>query len=513
MKYDVDPKADTATADTWLLLAVSAIPFLIQLAGTLSPHYGYFIDEFYYIACSKRLAFGYVDHPPLSPWVLALTRPLLGTSLLGLRLPAFLAGSATAWLAGRLAMRLGGGRFAMAAAALLTGLSPVALGLSSFYSMNAFEPLLWTLVVYTLVRLVQTGNSHLWLTVGLLIGLAVENKHTAAAFVLALGLGVVATRARSMLRDGWLWAGVALAVALILPNVVWQIVNGWPSLEFYRAAQELKNVYSPPVRSLLALVVVVNVLAAPFWAVGLWYLISGRADRLAFLGVAAAAILVEYLAAGTSRPDRPFATFPLLFAAGAVWFARVVRGSAARSLVMAAVVTIGLAGVPLAVPLLPPPVLAKYVSAMGLTFQIERGKTSPLPQPLADRTGWESFLADIVRVYGALSPEDQQRALIYAPDYGHAGALELWGPSRGLPRVIASQNSYWHWSRGHTNTEVLIAIRPDPSVLRRLFRDVRQVGWIDCDYCMSWRSHMPIYVARGALVPIESIWAAAKDYE
>lgn len=32
-------------------------------------------DEFYYIACANRLAFGDVDHPPLAPALLALTRP------------------------------------------------------------------------------------------------------------------------------------------------------------------------------------------------------------------------------------------------------------------------------------------------------------------------------------------------------------------------------------------------------------------------------------------------------
>ncbi len=508
------PDTPLATGDRRWLLAISLLPFLLQVAGAFSPGYSYFIDEFYYIACSRHLALGYVDHPPLAAWLLALTRPAHHDSLLGIRVLAGLAQVGTVWTSGLLAWRLGGRRTAVVTTALLVGLCPVFLGITSFYSMNAFEPLLWTLVAYALVRIVQTRRSRLWLVVGLLVGLSFQNKHTVVAFVAALAVGVAVTRARAMLRDPWLWAGAALAVAIAAPNIAWQVANGWPSLEFYRAAQLEKNVYSSPLRSLVALVVVTNVAAAPMWIAGIAWLTRGPGRRqFAFLGVMGVVAIGEYLVSGSSRPDRPLAVFPLLFAAGAVSFEAVACRRPAWRWALAPVVLVSAAMAPLAEPLLPPPALARYVSALGLGFQAERGKRSPIPQTLADRTGWESFLDDVTRVYRSLPPAEQRQAILYAPDYGHAGALDLWGPSRGLPRVIASHNSYWHWSEGHTNTDVLIAIDPNPDVLRQLFRDVQPAGWVDCDYCMSWRSHMPIYVARGAIRPVESVWARARHYE
>lgn len=59
--------------------------FKLVLHLLFSGNYGYFRDELYYIACSDHLAFGYVDHPPLSIFILTLARGLPGDSLLAIR--------------------------------------------------------------------------------------------------------------------------------------------------------------------------------------------------------------------------------------------------------------------------------------------------------------------------------------------------------------------------------------------------------------------------------------------
>jgi hypothetical protein len=69
---------NSAKIDLLILAGLSLSLFLYHmLTGALSS-YGFFIDEFYYIACSKHLALGYVDHPPLSIFLLALSRWLSG---------------------------------------------------------------------------------------------------------------------------------------------------------------------------------------------------------------------------------------------------------------------------------------------------------------------------------------------------------------------------------------------------------------------------------------------------
>src|SRR5262252_3444514 len=99
-----------ARGATFALLAAVVLVHLPAMG-----RYGWFRDELYYVSCAKRLAWGYVDQPPLSIALLA------------------------AWLA----RRLGGGAFAQALAGVGVLASLVYLGMDHYYSMNALDPVLW----------------------------------------------------------------------------------------------------------------------------------------------------------------------------------------------------------------------------------------------------------------------------------------------------------------------------------------------------------------------------------
>src|SRR5271157_6581338 len=81
-----------ALSATAVILCITAFKFVIHLyAGR---HYGYFVDELYFLACSRHLAWGYVDQPPLTAAITWLVRALLGDSLPALRLLPAVAGAA-----------------------------------------------------------------------------------------------------------------------------------------------------------------------------------------------------------------------------------------------------------------------------------------------------------------------------------------------------------------------------------------------------------------------------------
>ncbi len=100
---------------TAILLVLAALPILIGVVTT-NDEWGFFSDEFYYLACSEHLAWGYVDHPPLSIALLALIRATLGDAIWALHLLPALAVAGAVFLTGLMARRLGAGAFGQALA-------------------------------------------------------------------------------------------------------------------------------------------------------------------------------------------------------------------------------------------------------------------------------------------------------------------------------------------------------------------------------------------------------------
>jgi 4-amino-4-deoxy-L-arabinose transferase-like glycosyltransferase len=497
--------------------AVAAALTAALTAATVLGPYGWFIDELYYLACAKRLAWGYVDHPPLSIAVLAGTTAVFGDAMWAVRLPAALAAGAAALCAALVARQLGGGAFAQALAALCVACAPAALVMGSFFSMNAFELVLWPAAALVLLRLHPRADARGWLVFGLLMGLALLNKHTSILFLAAIGASLLLVPARAHLRTPWPWLAGLVAALVLAPNLFWQQAHGWPSLEFYRNAQAHKNIPTPPLKVFADQVLFAGPGAAVVWIAGLVFLLRARVPRDARLFACAFLLLLgTLLLSGSSRPDRIGAFYPILYGAGAAAIAAWTARGRARGWRVAAVLVVlgsGAFVAPLTLPLLPPPQVAAYAQATGVLPRIERGKTSPIPQWLADRTGWPEFVDDVEAVVAALPPEDRARAIVYGPSYGQAGALERFGPARGLPPVISNHNTYHLWSTGHTDADVVVAAGAREAELRELYREVTTARVHHCTYCMSWRDGMPIYVARGPRVPLSGVWPGLRKFE
>jgi len=502
-----------------LVLAVAASLFLLEWVPSFLGPYGYFIDELYYLACAARPAWGYVDHPPLSVLILGASRRLLGDSLPALRLLPALAGAATVVLAGALARRLGAGAFGQGLTAVATMFAPIPLIMFGIYSMNGFEMLLWTAMFYVLVVLLERDEPRWWLLFGLLAGLGLLNKHTTVLLGAAVALGVLLSPVRRHIATPWPWLGAGIAAMILAPNLWWQHVHDWPSLEFYCNADLYKNVPTPPLQVLIQQILFYNPGAFPLWLAGLiFFLRSSRGRPHRVIGWACAGLLIMMIVSQKSRPDRIAAIYPVLFAGGAVWIellARRHRLGWVKPVSLLLIVGAGLVFLPLVAPVLPPDVTARYASATGIVPQIEsgEGKVSELPQWLADRFGWEELTDDVAAAVENVDPAERDRMIILVPTYGHAGAIELFGRGRGLPPVYASQNTYYLWGPPEDPVEVAVVMGFGEESLLQMFETVEVVGMHDCEWCMPWRDETPVFVARGQKVLFRDAWPAFKNYQ
>ena len=318
-----DPVAVGPPGRSWMSLpplawAVAGLHVLLHVAT--NGRYGIFRDEFYYLACADHLAWGYVDHPPLSIALLALQRAFLGDSVHAIRVLPALAGAALILLAAVLARELGGGRFAQGLAALSIAIVPQYLVITGFYSMNAIDLLVWAAAALVVVRIVKTDDDRLWLWLGALLGLGLLNKISPLFFATGLGAGVLLTPLRSHLTRPRLWLGGLLAGALFLPHVLWQMANGWPTLEFIRNATRYKNAEFSVAQFAGAQLSEIHPFLAPVVLGGLAWLFAHREGRrFRVLGILYVTVFLV-MALQKSKPYYLGPAYPMVLAAGAVAF-------------------------------------------------------------------------------------------------------------------------------------------------------------------------------------------------
>jgi hypothetical protein len=504
-------------SDPWLAPgAVALLAFVLYLVPGLVGQYGVFIDELYYIACARHLAWGYVDHPPLGPFVLRIAMAIGGDSLTVLRVVASSFGALTVFGTGLLAWRLGAGRFgqALASGAMLS--APIVQVLFGFYSMNAIEPLLWLALCWLLVEIASGRHPAVWMAFGAVAGVAGLTKHTVVTFLLALGVALVVTPARRHLATRWPYLGAAVAALIVAPNVWWQVTHHWPSLEFYRNAALYKNQPIGPLQVLGQQVLFMSPGTLPVWLAGLVLLFKRpRGLDTRHLAVAYLVVLGLLMASGQSRPDRAVGIYPVLFAAGGVAIGSLAATRRwLRYAAPAWLVSWGLLLMPLGLPVLPPEQLSSYAAVTGLVPQMERGegKRSALPQWFSDRLGWQALVDDVSAVRDGLPAEERGTVVFFAPSYGQAGALEWLGEPRGLAPVYSTHNTYHLWGPPPKDPAVAIVIGERRERLEQLFERVELARVHACGLCTPWRNQMPIWVARGPRVSFQARWREWRQY-
>lgn len=503
------------TSGTAIVLYVALIRGILYfIAG---PNYGYFRDELYYLACGEHPSWGYVDQPPLIGWITWLLQHSIGTSIWALRLLPALAGTASVYLAGLLARELGGRRWAMFLASLATLMAPVLLALSHLYTMNAFDPLLWTSLAYLVVRIVKTGNEKLWLWFGILLGITTLNKYGIVFWLSGLLVGMLLTPLRNALRTRWFWLGSLAGLILVLPNFLWQWRHQFPFLELMRNIRRShRDIALPPGPFFKAQAEMLGYVAFFLVIFAVIFFFSKRGRLFRVIGWAYVVFLTEMLVMhGKMYYLAP--VYPMMFAGGAVWLEQAAQSRAwAWTKYAVAIGIVAVSGIyaPTILPILSVPHFIAYEHKMGIQQQkFENQPEGALPQIYADMFGWEEIAQRVAAYYHTLSPEEQQKTAIFANNYGDAGAIDFFGPRYGLPKSIGNHQSYWIWGPRQYTGESLIVLGDD---------DERNMQTKCTSYSIIGNTRHPlsrpdewmnIYHCRGFKWNLQQIWPHTKHWD
>ncbi|HOD65526.1 MAG TPA: glycosyltransferase family 39 protein [candidate division Zixibacteria bacterium] len=501
-----------------ILLTIALVKLCLHLVVNITGGYGMFRDEFYYIACSDHMAWGYVDQPPLSIAILWLNRLLLGDSLFALRLLPAVTGAVVVLLAGLMTRELGGGKYSQILASICALLAPLTLAINAHFSMNSFDTLLWTLAFYLLILIAKHDLSRHWILLGIVLGLGLMNKISVLWLGTGLLIALLATPYRALLLTRRVWFAVALSVILFLPHIIWQIANNFPTLEFMSNALADKYVSVSPWDMFSQQVLNMSPVSFPIWFAGLTYFLVSRSTRqFRVLPIIFLAVFLILIVSKNSKSEYLGPMSPMLFALGSFTVEKFVlwlKWRWLRPVILASVILGGLVPLPLTLALLPVDTFIAYSRALGIGPSTpEKKELSELPQYYADMFGWKEMTAAVAEAYARLTPEEQSKCVILCNNYGEAGAIDYFGGEYHLPRAISGHNNYWLWGCQNSDGEVVIRLGGSEDAMKECYGEVIPAGIFTHRYCMPYENNQTIWICKNRRASLITDWPDFKNFE
>jgi hypothetical protein len=499
-----------------MLIVVAIALGKLGLHCVFNNRYGYFRDEFDYLSCGDHLAWGYVDQPPLLPFLARVSRIVLGDSLRSIRFLPALATSAVVVLAAMIAREFGGRPFALILSAVAVLIAPIYLSGGSLLTTNCIEPLLWMGCVYFAILAIKR-DARYWLLFGVVAGLGLEEKYSIAVLGFAIVAGLLLTKQRSHLLNKWFWLGGAEAFLIFLPNLVWNIHNHWPFLELMHNIRVTgKDVQLSPLEFFLQQGLLVHPFTAPIWIAGVFTLLLS--PRLKNYRALAWCYLVAFTVFVALKGKNYYLApiYPMLLAAGAVMVESGIERTRQAWLKPAIIVLLIAGGAwfaPVVVPILS---VDHFISYMNkLPFKVPRTEHSHeralLPQHYADQFGWEEMTAMTAQAWSRVPPEERRDCGIFAQDYGQAGAIDFFGPRYGLPPALSGHQTYFLWGPRDYSGNCMIVLDDRQEVLDKLFEHVEYVGSSDNPYALE--RNIPVFLCRGAKFgSLAQLWPKLKKW-
>jgi dolichol-phosphate mannosyltransferase len=190
-------------------------------------------EEAYYWNYSIRPDFGYLDHPPMVAWLIALVETLFGHGEASIRIVSLACGVVVIAFVYRLARRLVDRPAALLAAALAASIPYTFFSAGLMTTPDAPLAAAWAASLYFLHRALVGGDGRAWYGVGIALGLGLLSKYTIATLgPAALAFCILDRRARGWFLRPEPYLAVLIAVILFAPVVYWNYANDWASFRF-----------------------------------------------------------------------------------------------------------------------------------------------------------------------------------------------------------------------------------------------------------------------------------------
>jgi hypothetical protein len=494
-----------------LFLAVFNVLIHLLVINNLEYHR----DELLYFSLGQHPDFGYATVPPMIGWIAWLMQNAFGYSLFAVRLfPAFLSGVLVI-LTAAIAQQLGGSSYSRILAGIGVVISGFVLRTFSLYMPVHIDVLFWTMIIYVVIRYINTSSGKLLIWFGLIAGLSLLNKYLIGILFFCLLIIIPFTSNRKIFRNKYFWIGILGGITIFLPNLIWQVVEGLPVINHM---SELERTQLTHVDSFSF---ISDQLIMPLWAsvltvAGLIYLLMNKeAIKYRFLGIVTILVIV-ILFILKGKGYYTIGVFPFLIAAGAVSYEQWLKKLWVKITFPLILVLLTIPILPLGLPVFKSQGLVSYFKNLGNKYGIEIGRRfedgsiHSLPQDYADMLGWEELTAIANKAYQMI--DDKKASFIYCENYGQAGAITIIGKKYGLPEAVSFHESFRYWIPLKFNPDIRSFIYINDEMgedIQNLFGKITLVGRISNQDAREYGT--AVYLCQDPKISFNTFWKSRLD--
>lgn len=475
-------------------------PILASLAlaavlAIVNGRYDYHRDELYFLILEP--AWGYVDQGPLTPLLGHLSIAVFGNTVWAFRFPSILCMVGMLWLAALLTRELGGGKAAQALCVWGLAFAGVALAFGHLLSTATVDLVVWTAVLLFAVRALLRDRPQWWLAVGAAAGVGLYNKYLVVLLLISLGAALLAVGPRKVLVSKWLWAGVALALVIGSPNLVYQAQHGWPQLEMASAIAESDGADNR-ITLLPFQFVLLGLFLVPIWATGVIVLWRKREWRPVRALAVAYPILLAIVFTTGGQMYYSIGLVTALYAAGCVPVAAWAASKGRRALLVAAVGLNTAVSAVVALPLIP-------VEVVGDTPIPAMNDTVP------DQIGWRVY-ARQASIFYSLSPEEKAQTVTITANYGEAGAMNKYVVESGA--IYSGHNELFDYGPPPESATTVITVGLPLERMDDFFDDCVAVGVLDNHIGVENEEQgRTVGICRGPVLAWDELWPEFQHYD
>lgn len=470
------------------LLTISLVTLKLLIHFLTSTNYELHRDEMLYFSMGSHLSWGFASTPPFMSFLAFIVKNVFGYQVFFVKLFPALFSAATLILIALFIKEIGGKVFAVFTGGFAFIISTAMLSTASLFMPVIFELFFWMLFLFFVLKLIEKQNPKYWIGIGIIFGVAFLNKYSILFLGFSTFVALLISEHRKLLLSKYLIYGAVIGLLIMSPNIIWQINHKFAVITHMSELYRFQLIHVSKQTFLLEQLLM-NFTAILIWFPGLLMVLFYKAEKKYRVFGYILLIVVFLFLVLKGKPYYTLGVYTMMFAFGGYFLEKYFTGRLriVSYLIVAFSFLTALIFLPLGLPVLPKVQMGKYCAVFSkyitpAPMRNEDNEYYPIPQDYMDMAGWDELAAMASVAYNQLDTNQKKDCIIYANNYGQAGAFDFYGKKYHLPAPTCLKDSYIFWAPDSLTASNYIVSDNELGDIPKLFNNYLEIGEIKDDY-------------------------------